>query len=109
MEFVIRKSATLPILKMQIVKDGRDSYEDFMSFIETSTIYFSMQNLDNGAMKINTKFAGFVEKTFDDPNAKPEYYVYYKFSKNATCFYNLNKKFNSIKLRTNRIRQLTSR
>jgi len=84
MEFVTRKNATLPILKMQIVKDGRDSYEDFMSFIETSTIYFSMQNIETGVMKINTKFAGFVEKIFDDPNAKPEYYVYYKFTKNET-------------------------
>ncbi len=84
MEFVIRKNATLPLLKMQIVKDGRGTYEDFMSFIETSTIYFSMQNSDNGTIKINTAFAGFVEKIFDEPNANPEYYLYYRFSKKDT-------------------------
>ena len=84
MEFVIRKNATLPLLKMQVVKDGRGTYEDFMSFIETSTIYFSMQNIDNGTVKINTAFAGFVEKTFVEPNATPEYYLYYRFSKRDT-------------------------
>jgi hypothetical protein len=84
MEFVIRKNATLPLLKMQVVKDGRGTYEEFMSFIETSTIYFSMQNIDNGTVKINTSFAGFVEKTFVEPNATPEYYLYYRFSKKDT-------------------------
>ena len=84
MEFVIRKNATLPLLKMQIVKDGRGTYEDFMSFIETSTIYFSMQNSDNGTIKINTEFAGFVEKILIEPNASPEYYVYYQFTPRDT-------------------------
>ena len=84
MDFIIRKNATLPILKMQIVKDGRGTYEEFMSFIETSTIYFSMKNSENGIVKINTDFAGFVEKVFDDPNATPEYYIYYRFTKQNT-------------------------
>ena len=84
MEFIIRKNSTLPLLKMQVVKDGRGTYEDFMSFIETSTIYFSMQNSERGNLKINTSFAGFVEKIFDDPNALPEYYLYYRFSKQDT-------------------------
>lgn len=84
MEFIIRKNSTLPLLKMQVVKDGRGTYEDFMSFIETSTIYFSMQNIDTGQVKINTSYAGFVEKIFDDPNTPPEYYLYYRFSKKDT-------------------------
>jgi hypothetical protein len=43
-----------------------------------------MQNIDNGTVKINTSFAGFVEKTFVEPNATPEYYLYYRFSKKDT-------------------------
>ena len=84
MEFFIRKNATLPLLKMQVVKDGRSDYKEFMSFIETSTIYFSMQNIDNGNLKINTSSAGFVEKVFIEPNAEPEYYLYYRFTKKDT-------------------------
>lgn len=84
MEFFIKKNATLPVLKMQVVKDGRGEYEEFMRFIETSTLYFSMQNIENGSTKINTKFAGFVEKEFIEPNSEDEYYLYYRFTKQDT-------------------------
>ena len=82
MEFYIGKNSNLPILKMQVVKDGRVGYEEFMSFIETSTIYFSMVDVKTGIVKINLKPAGFTNKTFIDPNTPTEYYVYYKFDKN---------------------------
>lgn len=80
MEFFIKKNATLPLLKLQVVKDGRSDYNNFMGLLETSTIFFSMVNSDTGIVKINSKPAGFVEKTFLDPNAEPEYYIYYKFT-----------------------------
>ena len=79
MEFFIRKDATLPLLKMQVVNDGRMTFENFMNTLETASIYFSMTNTDNGIIKINTLPARIVEKTNMDPNAKPEYYIYYKF------------------------------
>jgi len=84
MEFYIGKNSTLPVLKMQIVKDGRVGYEEFTSFIESSSIYFSMIDVKTGSIKINLKPAGFVSKTFDDPNTPTEYYVYYKFSQQDT-------------------------
>ena len=31
MEFYIKKNATLPLLKMAVVKDGRSDYDKFMS------------------------------------------------------------------------------
>ena len=79
MEFYISEGATLPILKMQYVKDGVATIDEFNSLIEGSTIYFSMKNVENGSYKILNKISGFVEKTFIDPNSKPEYYIYYKF------------------------------
>ena len=84
MEFFINKSATLPVLKMQVVKDGVANIDEFMSLIENSTIYFSMVNLNTGAYKILNKFGGFVEKTFVDPNAATEYYIYYRFTSSDT-------------------------
>jgi hypothetical protein len=42
MEFFIKKNATLPLLKMQVVKDGRSDYHSFMDLIESSSIIFSM-------------------------------------------------------------------
>jgi hypothetical protein len=84
MEFFIKKNATLPLLKLQVVKDGRSDYNNFMELLETSSIFFSMVNSDTGIPKIISKPAGFVEKTFIDPNAEPEYYIYYQFTNTDT-------------------------
>jgi hypothetical protein len=84
MEFFIKKNATLPLLKLQVIKDGRSDYNNFMELLETSTIFFSMVNTENGIPKITSKPAGFVEKTFIDPNAEPEYYIYYQFTNTDT-------------------------
>ena len=64
MEFFIKKNATLPVLKMQVVKDGRSDYNNFMDLIETSSIIFSMVDVETGIPKIVSKKAGFVSKIF---------------------------------------------
>lgn len=84
MEFFIKKNATLPILKLQVVKDGRSDYNSFMDMIEESAIFFSMTNVETGIPKISTNPAGFVEKVLLDPNADPEYYIYYQFKPQDT-------------------------
>jgi len=84
MEFYIKKNATLPVLKLQVVKDGRSDYNNFMEMIEESAIFFSMVNVETGIPKISTRPAGFVEKTQMDPNATPEYYIYYQFNSKDT-------------------------
>ena len=84
MEFTIGQNASLPVLKMQVVNDGTQSFGDMMEFIERSSIFFSMVGSDNGIPKVYTKSAGFVEKLDMDPNAAPEYYVYYRFTQQDT-------------------------
>ena len=84
MEFFINKNADLPLLKMQVVKDGRVDFDEMTNLIENSIIYFSMKNNFTGSYKILNSIGGFVEKTFIEPNAKVEYYIYYKFSPNET-------------------------
>ena len=84
MEFYIKKNATLPVLKMQVVKDGRSDYNKMMEMIEEASIFFSMVDTETGIPRIVTRPAGFVEKTQMDPNAEYEYYVYYQFTPNDT-------------------------
>ena len=84
MDFYIKKNSTLPLLKLQVVKDGRSDYNNFMQLLETSSIFFSMVNSETGVPKITSRPAGFVEKIFDDPNTEPEYYIYYQFTKQDT-------------------------
>jgi hypothetical protein len=84
MEFFIKKNATLPLLKMQVVKDGRSDYNRMMELIENSAIFFSMVDIETGIPKIITRPAGFVSKTMIDPNSDPEYYIYYQFTNKDT-------------------------
>ena len=80
MEFFIRKGATLPVLKMQIVNDGRNDFRSFMEDLENAVITFSMRDEGTGVLKIASKRAYIVQKTFDNPDAPDEYYIYYKFT-----------------------------
>jgi hypothetical protein len=84
MEFTIGQNSSLPLLKLQVVKDGIENYNSMMEFIERSTIFFSMIDTTNGIPKVYSKSAGFVEKLEMDPNASPEYYVYYRFTTQDT-------------------------
>ena len=51
-----------------------------MDMIEVSSLFFSMVNIETGIEKILTKPSGFVEKVFVNPDADPEYYIYYQFT-----------------------------
>jgi hypothetical protein len=52
MEFYIKKNATLPLLKMQVVRDGRSEYQTFMDSLGDASIFFSMINEASGIPKI---------------------------------------------------------
>ncbi len=84
MDFFIKKNATLPLLKLQVVNNGRSDFDNFMKTIELSAIFFSMVDVDTGIPKITSRPAGFVEKTFIDPNSEPEYYIYYQMTSTDT-------------------------
>lgn len=79
MEFFIKKNATLPVLKMQVVKDGRAGYIQFMETLELSTIYFTMINVETGIPKIVSAPCDIVNLILPE-GASPEYYIYFKFT-----------------------------
>ena len=83
MEFFIKKNATLPLLKMQVVKDGRAGYLELMDALTISTIYFTMIDVVTGIPKITT--APCYITSVDLPlGATPEYYIYFKFTERDT-------------------------
>ena len=83
MEFYIKKNATLPVLKMQVVKDGRAGYIQFMQDLEVSTIYFSMVDVETGIPKIVSAPCEIVNLILPE-GASPEYYIYFKFTARDT-------------------------
>ena len=49
MEFFIKQNTTLPIIKMDVVFDGRtNAGNEFYSILDNATLRFSMVNEDNG-------------------------------------------------------------
>ncbi len=85
MEFFIKQNSTLPILKMDVVMDGRtDSWKEFYSILDNATIRFSMKSEDNGIQKIFMKDGYLTEKTKSNPDSETEYYIYYKWESKDT-------------------------
>jgi len=81
MEFFIRKDSIEPILKMQLVQDGRNDFRDFHKKLANSSIYFSMKDTVTGIPKVVNQSAGIVSKTPTSLNSDVEYYIYYKWKK----------------------------
>lgn len=79
MEFFIRKDSLEPILKMQLIQDGRNDFRKFYQGLENAVLSFSMKKVDTGEYVILNKAAGIVQKTEVDPVNDPEYYIYYRW------------------------------
>lgn len=76
MEFFIKKNATLPVLKINVIKDGRSDYNRSMRFLSETDIFFSMVDTETDIPRITTRPAGLMAKD----ESEGEYYVYYQFS-----------------------------
>ena len=83
MEFFIKKNANLPVLKMQVVKDGRAGYQELMESLPVSSIYFSMKDTSNGIPKIVDAPCGIVALDLPE-GSTPEYYIYFQFTTRDT-------------------------
>lgn len=84
MNFEINKHSTLPILRMELLKDGRTEYHTFHEKIQNADIYFTMYNADTGVKKIAKKRAS--TELVNPPNCVgDEYYIIYQFTEKETA------------------------
>lgn len=84
MDFFIKKNSTLPILKMRLVRDGRNDFHHFWEMMENSAITFSMKNTKNGVYKIANVAGEVVEKLINIGLTEIEYYIAYRFQPEDT-------------------------
>jgi hypothetical protein len=84
MEFFIKKGATLPLLKLNIIDNGRNDYNSFLNTIELSSLFFSMTNVDTGIPKIVNKPAGVGIYNSPIISGESQYYIYYQFQNTDT-------------------------
>jgi len=84
MNFHINKNSTLPVLNLELIKDGRYTYKEFNDMIQNANIYFTMSNLETGVKVIGCKKATLTEKTQYNGCEDEEYYLTYQFTKKET-------------------------
>lgn len=84
MEFFIRQNSTLPIIKVQVIKDGRLDFREFDNLVNTSTITFSMKEESTDRYVILDSPAQTVIKSSTGDGPDNDYYVYYKLTNRQT-------------------------
>ena len=75
MEFFIRKNATLPVLSLDIFKDGRTTFRLKDGSLSGATIFFFMTNVETNVYKVAKGAC-----VYDSTNET----VYYQFTKRNT-------------------------
>ena len=83
MEFFINKNASLPILKLELIQDGRNDFRKFFEMIQNADIFFSMTDVITGIKKIGKKKTG-VALVEPVSCVGEEYYITYQFSEKDT-------------------------
>jgi hypothetical protein len=84
MEFFINKNATLPKLKLELIKDGRNDFNKFHDKIQNANITFTMTDIVTGVKKIACKSAGIEEVLPKNNCICEEYYLTYQFTSKET-------------------------
>jgi len=83
MEFFINKNSTLPVLKLELIQDGRNNYHNFFDLIQNANIYFTMTDIVTGVKRIGKKLAS-TQLVQPVSCTGEEYYITYKFSSRET-------------------------
>jgi len=84
MDFYINKKATLPILKLELINDGRNDYSRFHDMIQNSDITFCMTDTNTGVKRIGGKDALCLLKESSSDCVGEEYYLAYYFTEKET-------------------------
>ncbi len=80
--FIINKDSVLPILRMELIYDGRSDFNKFWDAIQDSTITFTMTNIDTNIIKIAN--APCYIKRKENNGCVTEYIICYDWRKRDT-------------------------
>ena len=84
MDFYINKNATLPLLQMELINNGRVDQKDFFQCIQNSDITFCMKDLKTGQVVVSNKPAICIVKKSKLNPTDEEYLIGYKFTQRET-------------------------
>ena len=84
MEFSINKNSTLPILKLELIQDGRNDFQKFHEKVQNANIYFTMTDVITGVKRIAKKLTG-IEQVEPANCVDDEFYIIYQFTERDTA------------------------
>jgi hypothetical protein len=85
MIFNINKNATLPVLKLELINDGRNDFHKFHEKIQNANIYFTMTDYSTAVKKISKKVTYPIQKQPESDCTGPEFYIGYQFTMQDTA------------------------
>ena len=84
MEFNINKNSTLPVLKLELISDGRNDYQKFFDKVQNANIYFTMTDVITGVKRIAKKQTTIELVTPQSNCVGDEFYLIYQFTTKET-------------------------
>ena len=84
MEFSINKNSTLPVLKLELIQDGRNDFQKFHEKVQNAKIYFSMTDVITGVKRIAKKETG-IQQVEPVNCVGDEFYLIYQFTERDTA------------------------
>ena len=84
MEFHINKHSTLPKLKLELIRDGRNDFQKFHDKVQNANITFTMTDVITGVKKIAKKPAGIEQVVPVSDCVGDEFYLVYQFNEKET-------------------------
>lgn len=85
MEFFINENATLPVLKLELIQDGRNDFQSFYEKVQNANIYFTMTDVVTGVKRIAKKETTIELVTPQTNCVTDEYYIIYQFTERDTA------------------------
>lgn len=85
MEFFINKGATLNLLKLELIQDGRNDFQKFHDKVQNANIYFSMTDVVTGVKRIAKKETGIQQVEPASDCVGDEFYLIYQFTERDTA------------------------
>jgi hypothetical protein len=83
-EFFIKANSLNPLLRMEVINDGRYSFNKVHEFLQDSKITFSMKHSDTGVIKIANQPAFIVLS--EQEGCEEKYIICYQWKKRDTMF-----------------------
>ena len=81
-EFFILEGSVLPRLRMELINDGRYSFNKFYNAIQNADVTFSMRNVDTNILKISNAKCEILE--VEDGGCEEKYIIQYTWKKRDT-------------------------